>query len=42
MATTDEDFRRLLLDITDEYDKLAENTEAQEHRAVAPQRDAAD
>ena len=38
-ATTEEDFRQLLLDIANEYDKLAENTEMQER---SPLRDAAD
>ena len=37
-ATVEEDFRRSLLEIADEYEKLAENTEAQER---APQHDAA-
>jgi len=38
-ATTEERFQRLLLDMANEYEKLAENTEAQE---LTPQRDAAD
>jgi hypothetical protein len=39
---TDEPFKRSLLGIADEYDKLAEFTEAQERKPADPKRHAAD